>query len=194
MVRLPVKEGTHICEGITEKREIQEGVYLAAAITKAQESYAITSIANTNSDVEIDEPVLEVAEIERGTEVHPQDGDSGRQLNRAEEVLKRLRLEHLNEERQQVEKTCTAYQDIFHLPGKMLTSTTAVKHEIRIELGVEPVNVKPYQLPQTQKQEVRRQVEELRRGGIITESSSPWDSPLLIVQRRRTRQARKSGG
>jgi len=41
-----------------------------------------------------------------------------------------------------------------------------IRHEIRIELGVEPVNVKPYRFSETQKQEVRRQVEELRRGGI----------------------------
>ena len=29
MFRLPVKGGAHICEGITEKQEIHEGVYLA---------------------------------------------------------------------------------------------------------------------------------------------------------------------
>ena len=100
MVRLPVKEGTHICEGITEKQEIQEGVYLAGAMTKVREGYAISSIANTNNEeVEIDEPVLEMMEIEPGTEWHPQEGDvSGRSLNGFEEVLKRLRLEHLNED------------------------------------------------------------------------------------------------
>jgi hypothetical protein len=30
MVRLPVKEGTRIPEGITEKQEIQEGIYLGS--------------------------------------------------------------------------------------------------------------------------------------------------------------------
>jgi hypothetical protein len=66
----------------------------------------------------------------------------------------------------------------------MLTSTTAIRHEIRIHPGVEPVNVKPYRLPQTQKQGVRRQVEELRRGGIITESNSLLNSPLLVVPKK----------
>jgi hypothetical protein len=76
MVRLPVKDGTHTCEGITEKQEIQEGVYLAGAMTRIQAGYAITSIANTNSEeVETDEPVLEVAEVEPGTEGNPQEGD-----------------------------------------------------------------------------------------------------------------------
>jgi hypothetical protein len=156
-------------------------------MTRVQAGYAITSIANTNSEgVEIDEPVLEVTEIEPGAGEYPRGRDvSDRHLNRGEEVLERLRLEHLNtEERKQVEKTCAAYQNVFNLPSKMLTSTTDIRHEIRIQPGVEPVNVKPYRLPETQKQEVRRQVEELRSGGIITESNSPWNSPLLVVQKK----------
>ena len=77
-----------------------------------------------------------------------------------------------------MEKTCAAYQDILYLPGEILTSTAAVRHEIRLEPGVGPVNIKPYRLPETQKQEVRTQVEELKRGGITTERRSPWNSPL----------------
>jgi len=88
------------------------------------------------------------------------------------------------EEKQHLEKTCSAYQDIFHLSGEILTSTTAVRHEICTEPGIEPVNVKPYRLTETQKQEVGMQVEKLRKGGIITESSSPWNSPLLIVPKK----------
>jgi hypothetical protein len=130
--------------------------------------------------------VLEVTEIEPGTKEYPRGGDvSDRHLNRADEVLKRLGLKHLNtEERKQVEKTCAAYQGIFHLPGDMLTRTLAIRHEIRIQPGIEPMNVKPYRLPETQKQEVRRQVEELRRGGIITENNSTWNSPLLVAPKK----------
>ena len=73
----------------------------------------------------------------------------------------------MNEERKQVEKTCAAYENIVHLPGEALTSTTAVKQEIRIQSAVETVNVKPYRLAEAQKQEVRKQVEELKRGAII---------------------------
>ena len=186
MVRLPVNGGTHFREGVTEKLEIQEGIYLAGAVTKVYKGYAITSIVNTtNNEVEVDEPVLELEEFGTSAEDYPEKGEVDKRVNRTEEVLKRLRLEHLNrEERQHVEKTCAAYQDIFHLPGDILTSTAAVKHEIRTAPSVEPVNVKPYRLPETQKQEVERQVEELRRGGIITESSSPWNSPLLIVPKK----------
>jgi len=70
VVKLLVKDGTRIREGVTEKQEIQEGVYLAGAMTRVQAGYVITSIAKTNSEeVEIDEPVLEVGDgnrVEKG--------------------------------------------------------------------------------------------------------------------------------
>jgi hypothetical protein len=65
--------------------------------------------------------------------------------------------------RKKIEKTCLDYQDIFYLPGEVLSSTTAVKHEIRLGPGTEPVNARPYRLPESQKQEVMKQIEELKR-------------------------------
>jgi hypothetical protein len=122
-----------------------------------------------------------VTDIETGKEYYSCDG----KVNRAEEVLKQLSLDHLNkEERQQIEKTCTDYHDIFHLPGDVLNSTIAVKHEIRLEPGAQPGNVKLYPLPEAQTQGARRQVEELRRGGIIEESNSPWNRHLLVVKQK----------
>ena len=59
------------------------------------------------------------------------------------EVLIRLRLEHLNREETLRKKTCTVYEDIFHLPGEILTSAAMIRHEIRTETGIEPGNVKP---------------------------------------------------
>lgn len=65
VVRLPVEGITRNNEGLTEKQVIREGVYLAGAVTKLQADYAITSIVNTTDEtVEIDEPVLNVTEVE----------------------------------------------------------------------------------------------------------------------------------
>jgi hypothetical protein len=114
-------------------RELQDGVYLAGAITKVRAGFAITSIVNTNEEtVEISAPVLRVTEIEPGTPAEPS-GDVRKESCsiRSSEELKRLRLGHLNkEERRDIEKTCLDYQDIFRLPGEILNSTTVVKHEI----------------------------------------------------------------
>ena len=69
-----------IREGITDKQEIQKGVYLAGEMTEVRAGYAITSIANTNNEVEIDEPVLELEENEYTEEQARERGD--KYLNR----------------------------------------------------------------------------------------------------------------
>jgi uncharacterized protein YjhX (UPF0386 family) len=146
--------------------------------------------------VELDEPVLKVTEIEPRTPTEPPgDVSTGCYLDRPGEVLERLRLEHLNEEeRKEIEKTCLEYQDIFHLPEETLGCTLVVKHKIRLEPGTELVNARPYRLSESQKQEVRRQVEELKEGGFITESNSAWNVPFLSSRKRRTQQVRSGGG
>jgi hypothetical protein len=50
VVKLPVEGATKLGEGLTEKEEIQEGVYLAGAITKVQAGCAISSIVNTTDE------------------------------------------------------------------------------------------------------------------------------------------------
>jgi hypothetical protein len=39
-------------------------------------------------------------------------------------------------------------------------------------------------LPEAQKEEVKRQVQKLLQEGIIEESSSPWNSPILVVPKK----------
>ena len=79
---------------------------MAGAITKVRAGFATTSIVNTNEkSVEIDATVLRVAEFVPGTLTEPSaDGRKERGFLRASEVLKRLRLGHLNEERKDIEK------------------------------------------------------------------------------------------
>jgi hypothetical protein len=139
--------------------------------------------------VEINEPALKVTEVEPRTSTgSPGENNTGCCLDRPGEVLKRLRLERLNaEERKQREKIRLDYQDIFHLPGEMQSSTTAGKPEIRLEPSTEPVIARPYRLPESQKQDVKRQVEELTRGVITTESTSSWNSRLLVVSKKSRR-------
>ena len=90
-------------------------------------------------------------------------------------------MEHLNVEERKHAWTTRIF---FHLRGEVLSSATAVTDEIRLEPSTELVNASTYRLPESQKQEVRRQDEELKRGGIITEDNSSWNSPLLVVSKK----------
>jgi hypothetical protein len=67
-----------------------------------------------------------------------------------------------------LEKTCSDYQDIFYIPGDELSANKTMEHSVTVVLGTTHINTKSYRLPETQKVEK------------IEQSSSPWNSPLLI--------------
>jgi hypothetical protein len=116
--------------------------------------------------VELQEPLVELDEIDPAWDGRCSNEFESR--DREGEVLKQLRLEHLNvEERNLLDQTCLDYQDIFYLPGVKLSSTGAARHSISVEPGTEPINTSPYRLPETQKAEVGKQVKKLLQEGII---------------------------
>ena len=106
-------------------------------------------------------------------------------LRTEREILSQLRLGHLNPEGpKSLIEACSDFADIFYLPGDKLSSTSATQHSISIEPGTEPINTRPYRLPETQKEEVKRQVLKLLQEGIIEESSFPWNSLILVIPKK----------
>ena len=181
-------------EGLVEKAELASGVYLAESLVKVNNGQVITSVLNTrDEDVEISITELELREqnnsnvnevltvglTERGTT------KGNTSLSRGEQVISRLRTDHLNkEEKRTLQEICFDYQDVFYLPGDKLSSTNAARHTIHLEPGTTPINTRPYRLPESQKNEIDRQVEQLLREDIIVKSNSPWNSPLLVVPKK----------
>ena len=103
---------------------------------------------------------------------------------RTNEVLKQLRTSHLNSEESEIlYDICSQYADIFHLPDDELTSTSAIKHEIKTSSS-QPINVKSYRFPEVHKDEVRTQIGKMLEQNIIKPSTSPWSSPIWIVPKK----------
>jgi hypothetical protein len=156
-----------------------------ASSLNAKNGYVMTSLLNTNDhEIVMPEPKLKLARIENiptGKE-----GLTKRNKYQANEVLNKLRYKHLNSrEREILENTCLDYQDIFHLPEDKLSSTKATRHSITLVPGTTPINTRPYRLPKVQKVEMERQVDKLLDEGITEESNSLWNSPLLVVPKKK---------
>jgi putative intracellular protease/amidase len=131
---------------LIEKKELQEGVYMAGCLTRVVDGRIITSILNTrDEEIEIVGPIVEMSEIGNEDAVTVASAKSVvKGKSRDERVLEQLRTEHLNsEERKSLQKKCSDYQDVFYLPGDQLSCTNAVKHSINLAPGTTSINTRP---------------------------------------------------
>ena len=75
------------------------------------------------------------------------------------------------------------YDHLFAEP-RGLPPQRAFDHTIPLLPGAKPVNIRPYRYSPTQKDEVEQQVADMLAQGIIVPSSSPFASPVLLVQKK----------
>lgn len=100
------------------------------------------------------------------------------------EIRKQLRLDHLNEEEQElITKLCLEYSDIFYLEGDNLSFTNEIKHQINTKDN-KPIYTKSYRYPHVHKEEVKNQISKMLDQKIIQPSTSPWSAPVWVVPKK----------
>lgn len=97
-------------------------------------------------------------------------------------------LEYQTDDSQQnvsaaIEPILAEYNDVFRDP-KTLPPSRTYDHTIPLVPGVVPVNTRPYRYSPSHKDEIERQVKELLASGLIVPSTSPFASPVLLVQKK----------
>ena len=75
-------------------------------------------------------------------------------------------------------------KELFYTEGSLeIGCTSKVKHEINTG-DAQPVRKNPYRLDHALKPVIEGQVNDMLKKGIIVESSSPWNSPILMVRKK----------
>lgn len=177
-------------EAIINFQKFCEGVRMPAAIVRCENGYATTIIQNaldTKMTLTITAPFkvepfdINKIQVNCYNDVEMKDMEVDDIL---EENLKRLRLDHMNqEERKCISELCKEYKDIFYSDQLPLSFTNQVKHFIRTK-NEDPIYVKPYRQPPVQTQEIKNQVEKLLKNNVIQESHSPWNAPVHLVPKK----------
>lgn len=100
-----------------------------------------------------------------------------------ENVLKSLYSGLNREEQSSLEHILNSYEDLIFVEGQILGNTNMIEHEIRT-IDDRPVYTKMYRYPHIHEREICNQIDDMLRQGIITESNSPYNSPLWIVPKK----------
>lgn len=176
-----------IKEGICPEIHIYDGVYLAKSIVKVENNTALTTILNTtNQSIKISKLNLVLEKFnEKTSTILNLSSENDKSLpHRLKTLRNNLRLDHLNEEeKKSITDLCEEYNDIFHLPGDPLTCTEVLQHEIRVT-DPRPITTKIYRYPKIHEKEVDKQMSEMLKQGIISPSTSPYNSPLWVVPKK----------
>ena len=83
------------------------------------------------------------------------------------------------QQQQQLQELMGEFPAIFReTPGR----TTVTEHEIHVG-DATPIRQKPYRVPYSQRDVVKRELEEMMATGVIRPSTSPWASPIVLVEK-----------
>ena len=89
------------------------------------------------------------------------------------------------EQRTEIEALITEYSDVMWQQGDTLPVVSVqVEHAIRLKPGVQPSSCRPRRLSQTEEEEVRMELDDLLRQGLIETSSSPWSAAIVCARRK----------
>lgn len=97
--------------------------------------------------------------------------------------LHSITIEHDVDPNAQIDSLLHQFKDVFDAPCE-LPPHRDYDHAIPLKPDAVPVNARPYKYSPLHKTEIERQVTELLAKGLITHSTSPFASPVLLVQKR----------
>lgn len=173
---------------IVQEKETQLGVFISTCLVQPITNvYSVNIINITEETVSIKVPYVNIEALEEESKTGKEVASVNikeKNFARREKLREALRAKHLNKEkRETLYKICKEYQDVFHLARESLTKTSTVNH--RIAIKSDTALIKLYKLPQKHKQKEMRQIKEMLDSGIIHNSKSHWNAPLLFVPKKR---------
>lgn len=107
--------------------------------------------------------------------------DPSKSSKRQKELLDNLQLHHCDPKlKNELENLCCQFSDIFALENDQLTTNNFYDQQIHLNTPT-PVYIKNYRIPEAQKEEMNLQINKMLDDGIVQNSYSPYNSPILLV-------------
>lgn len=170
-------------------QELQNGVMTSNAI--ARDGKALVNIVNTTEQIKkipfpkLQHECLSNYTVWNATKVIAKE-------SRTEELLKILKESYPDDKNIQnrLNEICREFSDIFFMDEDLLTQNNFYEQKLRLKDN-EPVYTKNYRTPQTQKEEIHRQVKKLFDNKLIEPSAASYNSAVILVPKKSKTNDRK---
>lgn len=107
-------------------------------------------------------------------------------------IIDRLTINNLNkEEIQFLTTTIRKFKKVFYLEGDNLSCVSNYSHKIPTKNDI-PIFSKTYRYPEAHKEEVDKQISDMLRSGIIIKSTSPYNAPIWVVEKKLDNSGQKN--
>lgn len=86
------------------------------------------------------------------------------------------------DQQNQIQALLTKYKDVFAYTADQLGRCSIVKHTIDTGDNA-PIRLRPYRTTPANKEEIDKQINEMLKNDVISPSTSPWASPVVLVKK-----------
>lgn len=176
--------------GLISEMKFNDEVFSISSIVNAHDNVAIIPIFNTSiEDVEVTIPPLKLdfwdPEWDQETTSEVANCFHMSTANRIKKLLEKFNFSHLNaEESSEIKKLVSEFADIFYVEGDKIAMSETLEHEIQLKEATKPIKLKQFRIPFALKDEMKRNIDEMREADLIEESNSPWNLPTFLVPKK----------
>ena len=170
---------------IIEKQELEPGIFVGSGIIPSKGIAHARFLNVTDKNVTIRNFKPQTSEI-----CCDQKSFSSKQnmVDRIKKLEKLLKIDGLDKDAKDVIfNICKQYNDLFFLEGDILSVNNFYTQNI-LTTEHAPVYTKNYRQSHNQKTEINSQISKLIENNIIEPSVSPYNSPILLVPKKKSRQ------
>jgi hypothetical protein len=110
----------------------------------------------------------------------------GSEDDKVEKIMSKLKMGGSvldDEEKKRFRELVRRYHDVFSEGTHDLGKTEMIKYRIDL-YDQRPIKQKPYRLTRSAHEEIGKQLADMQNWGIIKPSTSPWASPVVLVQKK----------
>lgn len=173
---------------IFEQGEIVPGVLLMESMAQSVDGEVTVPIMNLRDETVYIEPTsINLKTEEPPTAVVRNIGTSSilDPADRVEYIMQNLQLSHCDQEKlDAMRKLCEEFHDVFYIENDPSEITDLITHHIPLKPNSKPCFTRQYRIPYGQKAIIDEEVKKLAEKGLIRPSTSPFNSPLILVAKK----------